>query len=282
MPRLQLVVTALALVAVLAGCSDDPTQPKANQTRIVFTSARVLNSEIWSMNADGTDQRQLTSTQDNSGSPSWSADGSTILFTRWWRVGSGVRSGVFRMKSDGSETTCLDSIPDAYYASPHESPDGTKIVCERSAPNGYREIWLMNADGSGAIDLTPADEQGASPEWSPDGTRIIFSRGTWIGWRIYTMSPHGSDTLKVVETGIANSNQYQPSWSPDGASIVYVDDHGVQESTDFTWIDIANADGTNIRPLTPLTDGLRSSPAGRPTAIGSRIATTSIPRTSSP
>ena len=40
--------------------------------------------------------------------------------------------------------------------------------------------------------------------------------------------------------------------------------------TDFTWIDIANADGTNIRPVTPLTDGIRSEPCWSPD--GSRIA----------
>jgi len=220
------------------------------------------------MNADGTEQKQLTFTANNSGSPSWSPDGSRILFTRWWPVGSGLRGGLFRMKSDGSEVTCLDSIPDAYYGSPHYSPDGTKIVCERSGTS--REIWLLNADGSSPIKLTPGGDQGASPEWSPGGTRIVFSRDTAIGWRIYTMNPDGTDTLKVIETGVANSNQYQPSWSPDGASIAFVDDHGVHTTTDFTWIDIANADGTNIRPVTPLTNGIRSEPCWSPD--GSRIA----------
>jgi Tol biopolymer transport system component len=68
--------------------------------------ARAVNTEIWVMNADGTEQKQLTFTTNNSGAPSWSPDGSRILFTRWWLVGAAVRSGVFRMKSDGSETTC--------------------------------------------------------------------------------------------------------------------------------------------------------------------------------
>jgi len=264
------MMIALGVTAVLAGCSDDPMQPKANQTRIVFSSARVLNHEIWVMNADGTDQKQLTFTSNNSGYPSWSPDGSTILFTRWWLVGPGVRSGLFRMKSDGSEEACLDSIPDAYYGSPHSSPDGTKIVCERSGPGGSREVWLLDADGSNPINLTPGGARGAYPEWSPDGTRIVYSRETAIGWRIYTMRPDGSDTLKVLETGVANSNQYQPSWSPDGRSIVYVDDHGVHTTTDFAWIDIADTDGTNIRPVTPLTDGIRSEPCWSPDGL--RIA----------
>jgi Tol biopolymer transport system component len=172
---------------------------------------------------------------------------------------------LFRMKSDGTEVTCLDSIPDVYYGSPHYSPDGTKIVCER---NG--EVWLLNADGTSQVNLTPGAEEGFAPEWSPDGTRIIYSRGTPIGRRIYTMKPDGTDTLKVIETGVANSNQYQPSWSPDGASVVYVDDHGVHGGFDFTWIDIANADGTNIRPISPATDGTRSEPCWSPD--GHRIA----------
>jgi Tol biopolymer transport system component len=254
------------IALALTGCGDAPTVPNPSQARIVFVSARILNTEIWSMNADGSDQKQLTFTTNNNGSPSWSPDGSTILFTRWWMAGPTLRSGLFRMKSDGSEATCLDSIPDAYYASPHDSPDGTKIVCERSGVNGAREVWLLNADGSGAISLAP----GSSPEWSPNGTRIVYSRHTESGWRIYTMKSDGTDTLKVLETGVANSNQYQPSWSPDGASIAYVDDHGVHASTDFTWIDLVNADGSNIRPLTPLTDGIRSEPCW--SRDGSRIA----------
>jgi Tol biopolymer transport system component len=256
----RLTTIALGLGAALAGCADSPVRPKSNPTRIVFASARVLNTEIWVMNADGSDQKQLTFTSNSSGAPSWSPDGSRILFTRWWLVGSDLRSGLFRMKSDGSEVTCLDSIPDAYYGSPHDSPDGTRIVCERSGPSGSREVWLLNADGSSPMNLTPGGERGASPEWSPDGTRILYSRETAIGWRIYTMKPDGTDTLKVLETGVANSNQYQPSWSPDGASIVYVDDHGVHTATDFSWIDIVNADGSNARPLTPLTNGIRSEP----------------------
>ena len=261
MPRWPLLMALLALTAALAGCGDDgqPLTPKSSPTRIVFVSARNVNTEIWVMNGDGSEQRQLTFTSNNSGSPSWSSDGTRILFTRWWMVGPALKSGLFRMKSDGSEVACLDSIPDGYYGSPHYSPDGTKIVCERNA-NSARQVWLLNADGSGPINLTPGGEQGASPEWSPDGTRIVYSRATAIGWRIYTMKPDGSDTLKVLETNVANSNQYQPSWSPDGASIAYVDDHGVHGATEFTWIDIVNANGTNVRPVTPLTNGIRSEP----------------------
>ena len=40
----------------------------------------------------------------------------------------------------------------------------------------------------------------------------------------------------------------------------YVDDHGVHTGTDYTWIDLVNADGTNVRPVTPLADGIRSEP----------------------
>ena len=59
MSRWQSVVILVALSAAL-GCDDSPTRPKPRQTRIVFVSARVINTEIWVMNADGTDQRRLT------------------------------------------------------------------------------------------------------------------------------------------------------------------------------------------------------------------------------
>ena len=260
---------SVLLAALLTGCGDDNSVgPTSHQTRIVFFSARTtIYPQIYVMNADGSEQTRLTPTSHNDGYPSWSKDGSYIVFDRLWQgAGSRSWSGIFRMNGDGSGVTCLDSIPDFIESAPRVSPDGTKIAFTKYGPR--TEVWVMNADGSGAVSLTPAPEQGQDPDWSPDGTRIVYARSTDNGNRIYTMKSDGSDTVKVVETGIANSFQVQPRWSPDGTRIVYVDNRGLPGQ--MTWIYVVHADGSNRTPVTPLTNGLRDKPSWSPD--GQRIA----------
>jgi Tol biopolymer transport system component len=267
LPDPRRFILGLALVALLAGCGgdSDPAGPASRQSRIVFASARItILPEIYVMNADGTDQIRLTYSSAGGGQPSWSPDGSSIVFHRRWQDATQRWwSGIFRMKDDGSEQVCIDSIADVFRVSPRFSPDGSKIAfCQLG---GRFEVWVMNADGSGAVNLTPDPGQGADPDWSPDGTRIVYSRNVpGLGWRIYTMRSDGSDTVKVVETGVPNSHQTEPRWSHDGTRIAYVDNRGVNTNPNMNWIYVVHPDGSNPTPVTPLTDGYRDWPSWSP------------------
>lgn len=268
MRRLR-TLAAPVLLTLIVGCGDDsPSGPgHAPQSRILFVSPRpTIQTEIWVMNADGTDQMRLTYNALYDGAPSWSPDASHIVFTRWWLdANQRVWSGIFRMNPDGSSEACLDSFPDTYCGPPRVSPDKSQIVFDQSG-----EVWIMNADGTQAHSLTTGSEQGSYPDWSPDGSRIVYSRQGPEGMRIYTMSPTGTDTVKVLETGVANSFQVQPRYSPDGTKIAYVDNRGIGGNPDMTWIYVMGADGSNPTPVTPLTDGLRDWPTWSPD--GTRIA----------
>ena len=259
-------ILGLALLAFIPACGKDsnPAGPAQRQAQIVFASARsTILTEIYVMNADGTGQKRLTYNAAGGGEPSWSPDGSHIVFDRRWQDATQRWwSGIFRMKDDGSEQVCIDSIADVFRVAPRVSPDGSKIAFTQLA-SGF-EVWVMNADGSGAVNLTPDPDQGAYPDWSPDGTRIAYSRNDpSLGWRIYTMKSDGSDTVKVVETGVANSHQVQPRWSHDGTRIAYVDNRG-SGSLQMEWIYVVHSDGTNPTPVTPLTDGFRDHPSWSP------------------
>src|SRR5512144_1489104 len=98
---------SVLLAALLTGCGDDNSVgPSSHQTRIVFTSARtMIYPQIYAMNADGSEQVRLTPTSDNDGYPSWSKDGSYIVFDRLWQNAGQSWSGIFRMNGDGSAIT---------------------------------------------------------------------------------------------------------------------------------------------------------------------------------
>ena len=258
-------IAAWSLVAILAGCSGDsnPAAPRPPQSRIVFAASRTtFQPEIYVMNADGSEQRRLTSNTINDGHASWAPDGSYIVFARRWQdAAQRWWSGIFRMQPDGSQTVCVDSIPDVFQVTPRISPDGSRIAyCQMGA---RYEVWVMNVDGSGPVNLTPEPEQGADPDWSPDGTRIAYARNDpALGWRIYTMKSDGSDTVKVLETSVLNSHQNRPRWSHSGEWIAYVDTRGNTQQK--YWIYRVHSDGSNVFRISPNEDVFHVEPTWSP------------------
>jgi Tol biopolymer transport system component len=130
-------------------------------TKVVYSSTQSGNSEIWDMNADGTNQRQLTFNTDPTGPdanfPSFSPDGTKIVFLCGFET---LYGNICVMNADGSDRTQLTFNPDDGLQmdepssdEPAWSPDGKSIVFDSNQydPNlGMRaaETWVMNADGS--------------------------------------------------------------------------------------------------------------------------------------
>ena len=125
---------------------------------------------------------------------------------------------VYLMDTDGSNAVRL-TTNSAYEQSPYWSPDGTKLafVSER---NGDREVYVMNADGTGQTNLTNATSSWDSdPAWSPDGTKIAFASDRGGNFDIYVMNSDGSgQVLLASDPGFDRG----PHWSPDGTKIAFV------------------------------------------------------------
>jgi len=124
-------------------------------THIVFWRARVANSEIYTANADGTDQRRLTTHQARDLNPVWSPDGRQIAF-------ESDRTGNFDlyvMNADGSNIQPLTSNP-LDDVDPAWSGDGTRIVFRR-----YRDIYILDVLGGTAVQLTRMARGNYSPDW---------------------------------------------------------------------------------------------------------------------
>src|SRR3990172_7470187 len=94
-------------------------------------------------------------------------------------------------------------------------PGANGKIAFRHGPDGSPDIYVMNADGTGLIQLTDTEFRlEVEPAWSPDGSRIAFLSVAhpWI----YLMKADGSDEQRSQLGGIAVSSF---AWSPDGSSM---------------------------------------------------------------
>src|SRR5262245_49802861 len=141
---------------------DDDADWSPDGRRIVFTSHPVTDdpqrsnlAEIYVINVDGTGLTRLTFNAEEERGPSWSPDGSRIVYT--CRIGGGT--SVFEictMNADGSDRRRLTDNT-MFDGTPTFSPDGQHILFLRTvAPGtpGVQQLWLMNADGAGQTQLT--------------------------------------------------------------------------------------------------------------------------------
>ena len=167
--------------------------------KIAFQSNRDGNDEIYVMDADGSNQTNLTNSNDlYEGSPSWSPDGTKIVFRsagRGYFGGAGQNGDIFVMDANGSNQTNLTNGVGSYH-SPSWSPDGSKIVFSKSS-----EIWVMGSDGSNQIQISPNGGTAGSPSWSPDGSKILFSslRAGVSEWatEVFVMDADGSNQTQI-------------------------------------------------------------------------------------
>jgi Tol biopolymer transport system component len=103
------------------------------------------------------------------------------------------------------------------------SPDGTRLAYA-SNHTGDNEIWVVNADGTGATNLTNRPGGGdGHPSWSPDGSKIAYQFGQDGLQTISVMNADGSGVTQLTQNG----DDRGPEWSPDGTKITWVRDDGV-------------------------------------------------------
>lgn len=240
------------------------TLPEAGDTQIVFASNRDGDFEIFVMDADGENVRQLTFNSVNDDKPAWSKDGTRIA----WESEINGKYQIFVMDADGSNIQQLTTA-DANHWGPAWSPDSSKLAFHSDA-DGDIEIYVMNANGTGLQQVTfNSGATDRSPSWSPDGYEVIYYSDVTGGRELFRADVAG----QYAPVRLSNNSFYdgQPDWSLNGLGVVF----GSTSEDNNSEIYIMRVDGSNVVRMTdrPGTDDDPVwSPDGRQIAMESDAA----------
>lgn len=224
-------------------------------TQLVFWKAdNTWNLDLYIINADGTNLRQITATPESEQEPEWSPDGSRIVFRR--TADTGAYSNIVSIDFDGTDERYLTNDQGATNAWPVWSPDGSLIAFTR-AIDFKSYVYVVRSDGSDLRLVSDPDRHAQLPLWSPDGSYIAFHSGG-----INVVNADGTNP-RFLTIG-----SFSPSWSPDGQRLVYngkpdvfIDEPAAPSSVVY----VINIDGTERRAITaPST--INSNPVWSPVA----------------
>ena len=189
--------------------------------KIVYTSRGSGLTDIWSMEQDGKDQKQLTANAGGNVYPWATPDGRYIVFTS-----SRARRtrGIWRMDPDGGNLKQLTEGPGDIF--PQSSPDGRWVVFQ-STRSGSLRVWKVSIDGGELVRLS--DKWTANPTVSPDGSLIAcFYREDQANppLKVAIIPFAGGDPVKVLDIPQSVNGPAGLRWTPDGRALSFVDTTG--------------------------------------------------------
>jgi len=256
-------------------------EPGIARTKIAYVAQQGTARELFVMDYDGYDARQLTADGFLNLMPQWSPDRRFLVFTayrdrntqtidmielatgkRWTLISLGGLNITPALSPDGnflafasshegnSELYRLDTRTKAIQRltvnpsgdlSPSWSPNGRELVFV-SDRGGGPQLFLMGSDGTNVRRLTFDGDYNAAPTWSPRGNWIAYVCRTQREYKLCVITPDGQKRMQLTTgSGVDDS----PSWSPDGRHLVF--SSTVEGKSHIYMID---ADGKDLERLT--------------------------------
>jgi TolB protein len=210
-------------------------------TKIAMSCARYGKKEIYMMNFDGTDPKQVTQHRSISFAPAWSPDATKLAYSVYARHRGNIKNiDLFEFDFNTSTYHMLSNRKGINSGASY-SPDGQNLALTMSFL-GNPEIFNLNLATSTVTRLTKSMGVDVDPAWSPDGKTLAFVSTRSGKSMVYKMNADGSNPQRLTYAGVYNAT---PNWSPQGNKIVfagYLDKH----FDIFTM----NPDGNHIERLT--------------------------------
>ena len=183
-------------------------------SHIYFVSDRTGHKEIWSMDYDGTNQKQITHYNNTCITPSVSPDGTKLAFTTFAKG----NPSIFVLSLETGRQLLFYNQKVSLNTTPNFTPDGKKILFASSA-NGYTNIFEADLDGSHMQRISNTRKIEVEPKVNPKtGTDIVFVSGRSGPQQIWKMSLDGTN-VEMLTTGEGDASN--PSWHPNGEIIAF-------------------------------------------------------------
>jgi TolB protein len=225
--------------------------PGIAESQIFFVSSRSGHKEIWVMDYDGANQRQITHLGSISLSPRISPDGSRLAFSSMTKSGWDIL--MYSM-----DLNRLLTFPKfgGTNLSPAWSADGTKLAFS-SSRSGDSEIYVADQSGLNLKRITSFKGPDVSPVWNrKTGAQIAWVSGRSGLPQIYTMEADGTNVQRLTDQGYAVS----PAWSPNGQFLVFswirhygpgapgAEDIYLMDAASKQWVQLTHDGGRNDFP----------------------------------
>jgi len=254
-------------------------------SKIFFVSDRTGNKEIWSMDYDGSNQKQLTNYKSISAYVGVSPDGKLFGFTTWAQGNPKIM--IYSVET-GKRLTFLNPVS-SMVSTPEFSPDGKKLyfaatvddwpqLCVAdidggnmqrishvraievspkinpktgrdmlfiSGRSGPEQLYHMNLDGTEMERLTPGTGEVDNPAWHKDGQFIAYAWTAGYEPGAFNIFIMDVGKKEPIQLTHGNGVNENPWWAPDGLHIVFTTRRG-RSTQIYTML----ADGTNVQQLT--------------------------------
>jgi len=202
-----------------------------------------LNCGLHIVRASGSEVQQISDRC--SERAAWSPDGTALAFS------PANTDTIYVVNADGSNPRPLFAFgPGRSVDGLTWSPDGTKLAFVGRGAGLGSCIFVMNANGSGAVCLGDTQGSGDSPAWSPDGSQLAFVRSDYLlgSSDIWLINPDGSGATNLTQGNPALAAA--PAWSPDGSRLVFSGEGRVEGvDQDVAQLFVINRDGTGLQQL---------------------------------
>jgi eukaryotic-like serine/threonine-protein kinase len=201
--------------------SATPENMVGGSTQIAFASERSGNFQIWVMNVDGTNQRQITGLANGACQPTWSPDGNELAFISPCNGKKDLYTGskIYLTDSEGKKIWALPiPLNSAGDFSPKWSPDGKMLAFASLRSDSKPHLFIYTFADSSVRQITSAAYGDNAPAWAPSGLQIAFAR-LFPNAQVWITDLTGKQQFQYSPSGAIISNW--PDWNNDGSVLFY-------------------------------------------------------------